>query len=122
MTQKMLHTQKGLGLFSLIFWVALLGSMTLVALKTIPIITEYMAIKKAVKIAKDAGDERAVRSSFDQQSRANYVEDFAGRQLIIETVNGVTTVGFAYQRVIPVAGPVSLLFDFDGKELVRSAP
>jgi Domain of unknown function (DUF4845) len=119
MRHQTLHTQKGLGLLSLLFWVALLGSLLIVGLKTTPILMEYMAIKKAVFIAKDAGEAGAIRSSFDQQSKVNYVEDFAGRQLQIETNNGLTTVGFAYQRVIPLAGPVSLLFDFSGKELVR---
>jgi hypothetical protein len=119
MTHQSLHSQKGISFFGLVFWVAFLGSILLLGMKTVPVVMEYMAIKKAVGVAKTAGDAAAIRSSFDQQSKVNYVDNFAGRDLTVESVNGLTTVSFAYQRVIPMAGPVSLLFDFSGKELVR---
>jgi Domain of unknown function (DUF4845) len=121
MTHRTLHSQKGLGFMSLIFWVALGGSILLVGLKTMPIVSEYAAIKKAVAIAAATGNgsPAGIRSSFDQQSKANYVDNFSGRDLQVENVNGMTTVTFAYQRTIPLAGPVSLLFDFSGKELAK---
>lgn len=114
-----LSQQAGLGLLSLLFWVALLGSILVVGMRVVPAVTEYIEIKKAVNLAKTAGDANAIRSSFDQQSKANYVDKFSGQDLKIESVNGLTTVGFAYQRVIPLVGPASLLLDFSGKELVR---
>jgi hypothetical protein len=114
-----LNQQRGLGLLSLLFWVALLGSLLLLGMRVVPAVTEYIEIKKAVSLAKTAGDANAIRSSFDQQSKANYVDKFSGQDLRIESTNGLTTVAFAYQRVIPLAGPASLLLDFSGKELVR---
>jgi Domain of unknown function (DUF4845) len=119
MTHQALHKQKGLSFLSLIFWVALLGSILLVGMKTVPIVNEYLAIKKAVGTAASAGDEPAIRASFDKQSQVNYVDNFPSSLLKIEAVNGVTTVAFEYQRVVPLAGPVSLLFDFSGKALAR---
>lgn len=118
-THTLIAAQRGISILGLIFWVFLLGTLALVGAKTVPVVTEYMAIKKAVNIAKSAGDAAAIRSSFDQQSRVNYVDNFSGKDLMVENVGGVSTVSFAYQRVIPIAGPMSLLFDFSGKELVR---
>ena len=118
-SQHFLHTQKGLSILSLLFWVALLGSLLIIGMRVVPVLTEYMEIRKAVNIAKSAGDANAIRSSFDQQSKANYVDNISGRDLIVESTNGLTTVEFVYQRVVPLAGPVSLLFNFSGKELVR---
>lgn len=116
---KLLQQQRGFSLLNLLFWVAVLGSLLLVGMRVVPAVTEYIEIKKAVNLAKMAGDANAIRSSFDQQSKANYVDKFSGQDLKIESINGLTTVGFAYQRVIPLAGPASLLLDFSGKELVR---
>ncbi len=112
------NKQQGLTIFGLVFWVALLGSALLLGMKVLPIANEYFSVKKAVKIAKSAGDPYAIRSSFDQQSKANYVDNISARDLIIETENGMTTVEFVYQRVVPLVGPVNLLFKFSGKELV----
>ncbi len=113
------NQQRGLGLLSLLFWVALLGSVLLLGLRVVPALTEYIEVKKAVNLAKSAGDANAIRNSFDQQAKANYFDKISGQDLEIESINGLTTVAFAYQRVIPLAGPASLLLDFSGKELVR---
>ncbi len=112
-------SQQGLTFISLIFWVALLGSLLIVGMKTLPVVTEYMAIKKAVAFSAREGDAAAIRAAFDKQSQVNYVSDFPSSLLKIDTVSGITTINFDYQRVVPLAGPVSLLFDFSGKELVR---
>jgi hypothetical protein len=117
--KKTMNHQRGMGLLALLLWIALLGSMAIVGMKAAPIVMEYFEIKKAVNMAKLAGDSGAIRSSFDQQSKANYIESFSGRDLTIENSNGLTTISFAYKRTIHLAGPVSLLFDFSGKELVR---
>jgi Domain of unknown function (DUF4845) len=114
-----LTQQRGLTFFGLIFWIALLGSLFLLGMKCTPVVSEYFAVKKAVSLAKTAGDAAAIRSAFDMQTRASYIDTVTSKDLTVETVSGITTVGFAYQRVVPIAGPVSLLFDFTGTELVR---
>lgn len=114
-----LKSQQGFGFISLVFWGLIACSVIIVGLRVMPVVTEYYAIKKAVFAVKDAGDASAIRSAFDQQTKVNYVDNFTGRELIIEKASGGTTVGFAYQRVIPLVGPVSLLFDFASSELVR---
>ncbi len=119
MTRKTLKSQQGFGFIGFAFWGFIACSVIVVALKVMPVVSEYYAIKKAVFAVKDAGDASAIRSAFDQQTKVNYVDNFAGRELIIEKVSGGTSVGFAYQRVVPLVGPVSLLFDFANSELVR---
>ena len=119
MTRKTNNNQRGIGLLELLLWIAFLGSVAMVGMKTLPIVMEYFEIKKAISSAKFSGDSVAIRTAFDQQSKAHYVENFSGRDLTIETVNGLTTVTFSYKRTIYLVGPVSLLFDFSGTELVR---
>lgn len=116
---KSLRTQAGLSLISILFWVVVLGSMVLIGMQVTPVVVEYMAVKRAVARAANAGEPNQIRSSFDDQATATYVNSISGRDLNIESVNGITTVSFQYQRVIPLAGPVSLLFDLSGQELVR---
>jgi hypothetical protein len=119
MNHKTLKSQQGFGFLALVFWGFIACSLIVVGLRVMPVVTEYYAIKKAVFAVKDAGEASAIRSAFDQQSKVNYVDNFTGRELIIEKVSGGTSVGFAYQRVVPLVGPVSLLFDFSNSELVR---
>jgi Domain of unknown function (DUF4845) len=112
-------TQRGFSLLSVLFWVALLGSLLLVGMQVTPVAVEYMAVKRALSRAATAGEPPQIRSSFDDQTSATYIESITGRDLIIETANNISTVSFKYQKIIPLAGPVSLLFDLSGTELIR---
>jgi Domain of unknown function (DUF4845) len=119
MNHKTLKSQQGFGFIGFAFWGFIACAIIIVGLRVMPVVTEYYAIKKAVFAVKDAGDASAIRSAFDQQTKVNYVDNFSGRELIIEKTSGGTSVGFAYQRVVALAGPVSLLFEFSNSELVR---
>lgn len=118
-TQLTASRQQGLGLIGLLFWIAVFGFLFLMAMRVTPAINEYLEIRKAVKQVLASGDANAIRNAFDAQSRANYIDNFSGKDLVIETTNGITTLEYEYQRVIPVAGPLNFLLKFSHKELVR---
>ena len=119
MKHKALKAQRGLGILALLFWIALVGSVLVVAMRTLPIVNEYMSIQKAVVSSAREGDAAAIRRAFDKQSQVDYGTKFSSQLLDIKTSNGITTVEFEYQRTVPLAGPVSLLFDLKGKETAR---
>jgi Domain of unknown function (DUF4845) len=119
MTHQSLQSQRGLGIISLLFWVVLIGAVLIVAMKTVPLVTEYLTIKKTIALVANAGDPAAIRSAFDKQMLVNESNKFTSRDLVIESTNGGSLVSFEYQRTVHLAGPVSLLFDFNGKELNR---
>lgn len=107
--------QAGVSLTGLIFILAIIGVIAVLGMKVVPTVTEFMAIKKAIVKAKSAGSTPAeVRSSFDKQAEVGYIDSISGKDLEIVPQNGVMEVSFAYEKKIPLAGPASLLIDYQG--------
>jgi len=109
------NTQRGVSLVGLIFLLAILSMVGLVALKVVPTVTEFMTVKKSIVAAKAVGTSiPEIRNSFDKQADAGYVDSIAGKDLnIVKTEDGFE-VSFAYEKKIPLAGPVSLVIDYQG--------
>lgn len=107
-------SQRGLTLVSLIFLLATLGAIAVLALKVSPTVIEYFSIKKAVTAAKANGNTvRDIQSAFDLQTNVGYIESISGKDLdIVKTESGFD-VGFAYPKRIELGGPVSLLIEYE---------
>jgi hypothetical protein len=110
------HRQAGLTLTSLIFMLVLVSLVAIVAIRVVPTVTEYMAIKKAATNARAAGSTpREIRAAFDKQAEVNYIQSVSGKDLdISRTDAGAPEISFSYQKVIPLVGPASLLLDYEG--------
>lgn len=105
--------QQGLSLVGFIFVIAIVALAAILALKVVPTVVEYSAIKKAIARAKNAGTTPPeIRSSFDKQADAGYIDSVSGKDLeITKTAEGFD-VGVAYQKKIALFGPASLLIDY----------
>jgi len=82
-----------------------------------PAFFEYRAVKNSIVKAKaeaGSGNVREIRQAFDRNAGINDVTAIAGRDLVITRDGGDTQISFAYEKRIPLAGNVSLLFDFAG--------
>jgi hypothetical protein len=112
--------QTGVSLTGLIFILAILGAVAVLAMKIVPTVTEFMAVKKAIVTAKAAGSTPAeVRASFDKQADVGYIDSISGKDLEIVPQNGVMEVSFAYEKRIPLVGPASLLLDYQGSTVSK---
>jgi type II secretory pathway pseudopilin PulG len=107
--------QRGISLVGLIFVLAILAMIGVLALKVVPTVTEFMSIKKAIIVAKAAGQSiPEIRASFDKQADVGYIESIAGKDLdIVKTADGFE-ISFAYEKKIPLVGPASLALDYQG--------
>ena len=104
--------QSGMTLTGLIFVVAIIGVIAVLALRIVPSVTEYLAVKKAIVAAKSAGNTpQAIRAAFDRQAEVGYIESISSKDLDINKDNDVS---FSYQKVIHLAGPASLVLDYEG--------
>ena len=114
--------QGGLSLIGLIIGLAILGAAGLVVAKSTPAWVEYWNIRKIISTMASQGDltpsatKETVRASFDRRATIDDVTSIAGKDLTFEKDSAGVTVKFAYQRVVPIAGNTSLLFDFDGTQ------
>ena len=111
-----LHKQRGLSLIGFIFLAAVVAFVMFTAFRCVPAWTEYFGLKKVLQAtANEFGVEAqgaAIRASFE---RRRYIDDLPvkGSDVEIGKDNGRITLAVAYQRKVPVAGNMSLLFDFE---------
>ena len=107
--------QGGLSLLGLIFMLASVGFVGILAMKIVPTFIEYRAISTAIVTAKAAGTTlREVPNSFDKSAGVTYIDSITGRDLVVSRENGELEVSFAYQKKIPLVGPASLVLDYSG--------
>lgn len=104
--------QRGVSLTGLIVLLAVIGFIGVLALRIVPSLTEYMAVKKAISAAKASGTTpQEIRSVFDRHAETAYIQSISSKDLEISKENDVS---FSYQKVIPLAGPASLVLDYEG--------
>ncbi|MYM33402.1 DUF4845 domain-containing protein [Duganella sp. FT94W] len=107
--------QNGISLVGLILVLALLGMALVLGMKIVPTYSEYRAIQNAIVTAKASGGSVAeIQRAFDAGATAGYISSISGRDLTIEKVNGETEISFVYEKKIPLAGPASLLLEYEG--------
>jgi hypothetical protein len=110
--------QRGITLFGLLFWAILIGAGAYVVLQVFPTVNEYFTIKRTVdKVAASSPTTVAeVRAAFDRQKDIEYaISTISGKDLEITKVNDKIVISFAYNKEIPLYGPVFLLIKYEGR-------
>ena len=110
--------QRGITLFGLMFWAILVGFTGYVLVRTLPTVNEYLTIQRTVtKIAEASpGTVAETRQAFDKQKSIEYsIEAISGKDLIVTKENDKVVVAFAYDKLIPIYGPVNLLIKYEGR-------
>jgi len=115
--------QRGLSLVGLILVLAVVGVIAVLAMKIVPTATEYFSIKKSIVSVKRAGGSIAeMRSHFDREAEVGYIDAISGKDLDILKNGDDVEISFAYQKIIPLFGPASLLIDYAGSTDENAAP
>jgi Domain of unknown function (DUF4845) len=110
--------QRGMTLFGLMFWAILIGFFGYVLVRALPTVNEYLTIQRAVdKIAATSPTTVAeVRQAFDKQKEIEYaIVSISSKDLDVTKVNDKVVIGFAYNKELPVMGPVYILLKYEGK-------
>ena len=107
--------QRGLTLIGFIFLAAIVAFFMFTAFRCVPAWTEYFSLKKVLQATANEfsveAQGPAIRASFDRRA---YIDELPvkGTDIDISKDNGKIGLSVAYQRKVPVAGNMSLLFDF----------
>ncbi|PUA20080.1 DUF4845 domain-containing protein [Glaciimonas sp. PCH181] len=121
-SRKSWKQQQGITLFGLIFWVAILGFIAMIAAKVVPTVIEYTSVKKAISAVKLKGGTVAeMRYAFDRQAEVGYIDVIQGKDLGITKNGDDVEISFAYQKKIPLVAAVSLLIDYSGTTATLSS-
>ncbi len=110
--------QRGMTLFGLLFWAVAIGFVAYVAVRVLPTINEYATIKRAVEKIAEAQPATVAeaRQAFDKQRDLEYsITAIAGKDLTVTKENDRVVLGFAYDKEIPIYGPVFILIKYEGR-------
>jgi hypothetical protein len=110
--------QRGITLFGLMFWAVLIGFVAYLLVRTLPTVNEYLTIQRAVEqIAKGNPSTVAeARNAFDKQKDIEYsIQAISGKDLTITKENDKVVIGFAYEKEVPIYGPVYVLIKYEGR-------
>jgi hypothetical protein len=110
--------QRGVTLFGLLFWALVIGFFGYVLVRTLPTVNEYMTIQSAVeKIARTQPATVAeARLAFDKQKDLEYsISSIGSKDLTVTKENDKVVIGFAYDKEIPIYGPVFILIKYEGR-------
>ena len=106
--------QAGASLFTIIFFLAVLGVLGAIGMQIFPGVLEYQAAVKAINKAKDEGTVAAVRASFDKMADVNMISSISGKDLTITRNGDQTEVSFAYEKEFHLFGPAWLTLKYEG--------
>lgn len=109
---------RGITLFGLLFWAIAIGFVAYLLVRTLPTINEYLTIQRTVdQIAKaNPSTVAEARQAFDRQKDVEYsIAAISGKDLKITKENDKVVVGFAYEKEIPIYGPVFILIKYEGR-------
>lgn len=107
--------QRGLSLVSLIFVGIIAIFLMVTGAKTVPAITEYLAVDRAVqKVATEASTVRDIRTAFDRYAIVDDIKSVAGKDLEITKDGEQVVVSYSYSYSIALSQNVRIVIDFSG--------
>jgi|SRR5215203_2031524 len=111
--------QRGVTLFSLLFWAVIVGFLALIGMRVLPALNEYFTIKRSINRIVTEGSTGTVpeiRAAFDKQKDIEYsIVSIGGKDLIVTKENEKPIIAFAYDKEVELVKPVFLLIKFEGR-------
>jgi Domain of unknown function (DUF4845) len=110
--------QRGMSLFSLLFWAVVIGFIGYLLVRVLPTINEFLTIQRAVDTiaASQPATVAEARQAFDRQKSIEYsITSITSKDLDITKVNDRVVISFAYDKEVPLMGPAYLLIKYEGR-------
>ncbi|MCC7151414.1 MAG: DUF4845 domain-containing protein [Rubrivivax sp.] len=110
--------QRGLTLFGLLSWAIIIGAVSYVGLRVFPTVNEYLTIQRSIEkiAAASPASVAEARAAFDRQKDIEYsISSIGGKDLEVTKENDKVVLKFAYDKEIPLYGPVFLLIKYEGR-------
>lgn len=110
--------QRGITLFGLMFWAVVIGFGGYLLVRTLPTMNEYFTIQRTVDkvAASQPATVSEARMAFDRQRDIEYsIVSVTGKDLQITKENDRVVIAFAYNKEVPIGGPVYLLLKYEGR-------
>lgn len=112
------NRQRGVTLFGLMFWALAVGFVAYVGIRVFPTVNEYLTIQSTVeKIARaNPATVAEAKLAFDKQKDIEYsISSISGKDLVVTKENDRVVVAYAYDKLVPIYGPVYILIKYEGR-------
>ena len=114
-----MRRQAGFGVFSWIMILMVAGCLGVMATRIFPVVYEYRIVRgQLLKLAETGLLRKPTAAAVEALLRNRLAVDYVRPELIdditLERVGEEYVASFKYERVVPIAGNVSLLFRFSG--------
>lgn len=110
-----IKSQRGLSLLGVLVVGVLAAFVLIVGFRTVPVVNEYMAIKRIIGILAEEANQGTpvleLRRGFDRRRQIDDVSSVTGADLVIDRTGTQTVIEVQYSRSVPLVANVSLLFD-----------
>jgi len=110
--------QRGMTLFGLMFWGLLVGFVGYLLVRTLPTVNEYLTIQRTVEqVARlQPATVAEARQAFDKQKDVEFsISSVSGKDITVTKENDKVVIGFAYDKLVPIYGPVFILIKYEGR-------
>jgi hypothetical protein len=111
-----MKNQKGVSLSGLLLWGFLIAMVALVVIKIAPSAIEYYKIQKDIKAvaanATPASTVPELRKAYSKYVEIDHISDVRPEDLDISKEGNQVVIAVAYEKRIPLFGPVSLVIDY----------
>jgi hypothetical protein len=113
-----LAAQQGITMVGLLFWSVLIVFAAVLLIKTVPAYFEFESVKTLVNqtAAKGGSTVPEIKANFERmRSNQGTIDSMNAGNLDITKDDDRLVINFAYDKEIPLFGPVSLLLKFRGR-------
>jgi len=112
--------QSGVSLISVLILGALFAFLFLIGMRTVPVVTEYMAVKRVMQaiVESQTGIDvtvQDIRRDFDKRAYIQEVTTVDSKDLIVVKRGNSVELSIQYSRTVPLFANVSLLFEFQNE-------
>ena len=110
--------QRGVSLFGLMFWALVIGFIGYLLVRVLPTLNEYFTVQRTVEKVAAASPSTVAeaRTAFEKYREIEYsISSITGKDLDITKENDRVVIRYAYNKEIPIYGPVYLLMKYEGR-------
>lgn len=111
-----MNKQKGVSLSGLMFWGVVVAMVALLVIKVAPSTIEFYKIKKGITAtAQGAKPDMTVaelRAAYSKYAEIDHISDITPADLDISKDGNQVVISVAYDKKVPLFGPVSLLIEY----------
>jgi len=104
--------QAGISMFGLVFVIAVLAGLGVLAAQAFPTVVEYQAVVKAIEKSKGGSSPAEVRNTFDKAAQIDDIKSVTGKDLEVTKQGDRNVVKVAYNKEIHMFGPAYLLLKY----------